>query len=72
MGKDHRVTVAVGHQDRLIDRAESLQQCVIRDAPGADGVVLSLSCLPRRRLVCLARPAEQAFQDLLRSPLARL
>src|ERR1700752_567865 len=38
--QDHRIAVAVGDEHRLCDRAEPLQQCVLRYPPRANGVVL--------------------------------
>ncbi len=34
----HRVAVSVGDEDRQIDRRDTLEQRVVRDAPGAHGV----------------------------------
>src|SRR5579871_121833 len=54
--QDHRVAVAVGHEYRLVDAAEPLQQGVIRDSPGADRVVLRLAGGPGGRLVSVLGP----------------
>ena len=52
-GKDHRVAVAVGDEHGEVDRSDSLEQRMVRDTPRADGVVLCLARLPRRRPVAL-------------------
>src|ERR1700733_11712510 len=46
-GWDHRVTVPVRDEHRDVDRADALQQTMVRNAPGAHRVVLRLSGLPR-------------------------
>ena len=73
MRQDHRVTVAVGDEHGVVDRADSLQQRVIRDAPCAHSVVLRLPCLPGRGCVAvLGACAEDALQRLVARPrLAR-
>ena len=40
--QDHRVAVAVGHEDRVLDGGDPLQRRVVGDAPVADRVVLGL------------------------------
>src|SRR5256886_13644993 len=65
-GQDHRVAVAVGNEDREVDRGDSLEQRVVGNAPRADGVVLRLAGLPRRRFVSVGCPcAEDASRGLL-------
>ena len=62
--QDHRVAVAVGHEHGHADRADPLQLAVIRDAPVAHGVVLSLPGLPGRLLVPIVAPCGQPPQGL--------
>src|SRR6266849_7760283 len=57
--QDHRVAVAVGHEDREIDRADSLELRVVGNPPRADGVVLRLAGLARRRLVAVGCPSTE-------------
>src|SRR6202522_2076634 len=58
MRQDHRVAVAVGHEDRQVDGAQPLQQGVIGDTPGTNRVVLSLARLPGCCLVPVLCPGE--------------
>src|SRR5882724_12220337 len=58
-GQDHRVAVAVGNEDREVDRGGSLEQRVVGNAPRADGVVLRLAGLPRRRFVSVGCPCAE-------------
>src|SRR6185312_4656372 len=69
--QDHRITVAVGDEHGLRDRAESLQQCVIRYAPCAHSVVLRQPCLPGRWLVEATGLGEHTLQGLLAGLLTR-
>src|SRR5437899_745199 len=65
-GQDHRVAVAVGNEDREFDRGDALEQRVVGNAPGADGVILRLARLPGRRFVSVGCPcAEDACGGLL-------
>jgi hypothetical protein len=63
--------VAVGHETSELDRGDSLEQRVVRDAPRAHGVVLGLTSLPSRRLVAVACPPEDASGCLLAGFTAR-
>src|SRR6478735_9375383 len=69
--QDHRITVAVGDEHGLRDRAESLQQCVIRYAPCAHSVVLRQPRLPGRWLVEATGLGEHTLQGLLAGLLTR-
>src|SRR5260370_11032630 len=71
MRQDHGVAVAVGHQHGHVDGAHSLQQRVIRDPPGTDGVILGLACFPGRCLVSALSSSEHALQDMLAGLPAR-
>src|SRR5277367_767712 len=60
--QDHRVAVTSGDEHRVIDRAESLQRCVIRDAPVAHRVILCLSGRPGGRFIDIAGASVYASQ----------
>jgi hypothetical protein len=62
--QDHRVAVAVGHEDGHADRADPLQLAVIRNAPFAHRVVLRLPGLPGRLLVSVVASRGQPRQGL--------
>jgi putative transposase len=67
---DHRVAVAVREEHRELDCGDSLEQRVVRDAPRADGVLLRLAGLPRRRLVAVGRPSSEDAPGRLPAGLA--
>ena len=69
--QDHWVAVAVRHKYRPVDTAQSLQQRVIRDPPGADRVVLRLAGGPGCRLVPVLGPGIDAPQYFLAGLPAR-
>ena len=68
--QDHRVAITVRHEYRLVDAAQSLQQGVTWDSPGADRVVLRLAGGPGCWLVPVLGPGVDAPKYFLAGLLA--
>src|SRR6185312_13473244 len=63
--QDHRVAVAVGHEHRHGYSAQSLEQRVIGDPPGAHRVVLRFARRPGCRRVPVLGPGVHALRGFL-------
>src|SRR6201987_1694533 len=70
--QDRRVAVTRGDEHRMTDRADSLQRCVIRDAPVAHRVILCLPGRPGGRFIDIVGASEHSAQcRLARLPTRR-
>src|SRR5271166_4281860 len=61
---DHGVAVPIGNEHGQLDGTKPLQPGVVRDAPGADCVVLGLAYLPRGWRVAVFSPGVDAVEGL--------